>query len=94
TLGSARSDGADLNAQRVTVTTAAGEFQPQLQGSWFREGFHGTMAELLCAIEEDREPNNSAAGNLASLALSFAAVKSADTGSPQTPGEVRRVESL
>ncbi|MEA2710842.1 MAG: hypothetical protein QOF78_3443 [Phycisphaerales bacterium] len=94
TLGSARSEGADLNAQRVTVTAAAGEFQPQLQGSWFREGFHGTMAELLCAIEEDREPNNSAGGNLASLALCFAAVKSADTGSPQTPGEVRRVESL
>jgi hypothetical protein len=51
------------------------------------------MAELLCAIEEDREPNNSAAGNLASLALCFAAVKSADTKQLQTPGEVRRIDS-
>ena len=92
TLGTAKSDGPDLNEQRVTVTTAAGEFQPALHGSWFREGFHGTMAELLCAIEEDREPSHSAAGNLASLALCFAAVKSADTKQPQVPGEVRRVD--
>ena len=31
----------------------------------------------------------SARNNLASLALCFAAIKSADTGDPQTPGAVR-----
>jgi hypothetical protein len=44
---------------------------------------------LLCAIEDNREPVNSAAGNLTSLAVCFAAVRSADTGQPQTPGLVR-----
>lgn len=92
TFGTARSEGPpDLKPQRVTVETAAGVFQPELTGSWLREGFHGAMAELLCAIEEDREPNHGAAGNLTSLALCFAAVKSADTKQPQTPGEVRRI---
>ena len=49
------------------------------------------MAELLCAIEEDREPSNSARENLNSLALCFAAVKSADTGREQVPGKVRKM---
>jgi hypothetical protein len=40
------------------------------------------MAELLCAIDEDREPYNSAASNLVGLELCFAALKSADSGQP------------
>ena len=36
------------------------------------------MGELLCAIEEGREPSNSARENLFSLALAFAAVRSPD----------------
>jgi hypothetical protein len=50
------------------------------------------MAELLCAIEENREPSNSAENNLNSLALCFAAVESAETGKPQIPGKVRRIQ--
>jgi hypothetical protein len=49
------------------------------------------MGELLCAIEENREPSNSARENLRSLAICFAAVKAADTGKAQTPGKVRRL---
>jgi hypothetical protein len=53
----------------------------------------GAMGELLCAIEERREPENAAAGNLDSLALAFAAMVSADTGQPQIPGAVRRIKA-
>jgi hypothetical protein len=38
------------------------------------------MGELLCAIEERREPMNSARGNLASLRLCLAAVRASRTG--------------
>ena len=69
-----------------------GQAQPRLEGSWFPDGFHGTMAELLCAIEENREPSNSAANNLQSLALAFAAMASAGTGKPEIPGEHRKFE--
>ena len=51
------------------------------------------MGELLCAIEEDREPNNSARSNLKSLELCFAALKSADSGQPVDVGSVRAVPS-
>ena len=78
--GTARSVGPGLLEQRVTLHTADGIASPELDGNWFREGFIGTMAELLCAIEEDREPLNSARGNLRSLALSLAAVESAERG--------------
>jgi len=91
TAGTLVSVGPDLNQQTVTIYTAAGHGTPQLEGTWFTNGFHGTMAELLRAIEEDREPNNNAADNLRSLALCFAAVESAETGQPIKPGNVRRL---
>jgi hypothetical protein len=49
------------------------------------------MAELLAAIAENREPTHNARNNLASLALCFAAVASADRGEPVKPGTVRRL---
>lgn len=93
TEGTLASSGADIGKQRVTLTTRRGVATPELEGSWFPNGFHGTMAELLCAIEEGREPSNSAAGNLASLALCFAALRSAETGKPQVPGTVKRLRA-
>ena len=80
-LGTVRSIGPGLLDQRVTLHTEAGVATPDIAGNWFREGFIGTMAELLCAIEEQRDPRNSARGNLRSLALCFAAVESARRGS-------------
>ncbi len=77
TLGCLQSDGPDLQHQDVTLTTAAGIASPSLTGSWFNDGFRGTMGALLCAIEDGREPENSARGNLRSLAASFAAMASA-----------------
>ena len=78
--GTVRSIGPGLLEQRVTLHTADGIASPELEGNWFREGFVGTMGELLCAIEDGREPLNSARGNLRSLALSLAAVQSAERG--------------
>ncbi len=80
--GALRSVGPSLTEQHVTYTTSAGAASPALAGSWFLEGFQGTMLELLCAIEEERAPRNSARENLRSLRLSFAAVQSAESGVP------------
>ena len=91
TEGTIEASGIDLTAQEVALYTAAGVARPQLVGTWFEQGFHGTMGELLCAVEEGREPNNSARANLASLALCFAAVASAHRGEPVVPGAVRRL---
>ncbi len=92
TAGSLSSEGPNLGAQVVTLTTAAGAARPALTGTWFNDGFRGAMGALLCAIEDGTEPENGAAGNLASLALTFAAIRSRTTGAPVRIGDVRRLE--
>lgn len=89
--GSIESIGPSLSEQAVTLYTADGFAKPDLQGTWFLQGFHGTMAELLCAIEEDREPHNNARTNLRGLALCFAAIASASQGMPKVPGSIRKL---
>lgn len=51
-----------------------------LEGRWFDDGFAGAMGELLTAIEEDREPENSAAHVTASVRIGLAAAASAEAG--------------
>ncbi len=89
--GTLRSFGPSVNRQTVELTRDGGDFRPNLVGSWFPDGFHGTMGELLCAIEEKRQPSNDARSNLRSLELSFAAVASAMRHEPIVPGSVRRL---
>ena len=89
--GTLRSEGPTLSEQSVRLCTEKGEAVPDLQGTWFKQGFHGAMSELLCAIDEDREPENSARNNLASLDLCFAAVASADAHEPIRVGDVKRM---
>lgn len=89
--GTLRSVGPGLNRKDVTLYTDTGHSSPQLEGTWFEQGFEGTMAELLCAVEENREPEHSARKNLTTLALTFAAVASADEGREIVPGHVRRL---
>ena len=91
--GTVRAWGPDLNRQQVELTTAQGTASPQLSGQWFDCGFEGTMGELLCAIEEGREPSHAARRCLPSLALCFAAIASANEGRTYVPGEVRRCPS-
>jgi len=89
--GTLRSEGPNLNEQTVSLRTATGSVRPDLEGTWFTEGFQGTMGELLSAIAEDREPENSGRNNLRSLALCYAIIASAEDGEPKVPGEVREL---
>jgi predicted dehydrogenase len=91
TEGTIISVGPSLSEQEVTIFAAEGYAKPSLEGAWFREGFHGAMGELLCAIEERREPVNNARDNLRGLSLCFAAIASAAESEAQTPGRVRRL---
>lgn len=63
-----------------------------LTGSWNPDGFHGTMAELLSAIDGAREAANSARSALRGLELCFAACAAADLRAPVRPGEVTRLQ--
>jgi predicted dehydrogenase len=90
-LGTLESNGPSLSEQRLLLTTSAGVATPDLIGSWFENGFQGTISELLCAIEEKREPENSARNNIRTLSLCFAALSSANTGLPIQPGTVRKL---
>lgn len=92
TKGTFRSSGPVCGNENITLTTEAGEAKVELEGKWFNDGFAGAMSELLCAIEDDRQPSNSAAHNLRSLELCFAAVASADSGQPVTPGDVLTIK--
>ncbi|MBA3482666.1 MAG: gfo/Idh/MocA family oxidoreductase, partial [Pirellulales bacterium] len=89
--GTLRSFGPSVNRQTVELSRDGGDYRPNLVGSWFPDGFHGTMGELLCAIEDQRPPTNDARSNLRSLELSFAAVASAMRHEPIVPGTVRRL---
>ena len=89
--GVIRSSGYDNNTQQVEFRTSEGTFSPKLEGKWFPDGFHGTMGELLCAIEEKRQPTHSARNNLRSLELCFAAVESSLRHVPIVPGTVRKL---
>ena len=94
TKGTLRTRGPGLNEQpEMEVYLEEGQCTVPLESCWFDAGFEGTMSELLCAIEEDREPNNSAKSNLKSLELCFAALASADTGQPVEVGSVRTVSA-
>jgi predicted dehydrogenase len=77
--------------QELTFMTPSGNWKPTLVGSWFPDGFRGTMGELLMAIEENRAPSIDAADNLKSLALCFAAVASSERHESVVPGTVRRL---
>ncbi len=50
-------------------------FRPHWQQAWFPEAFIGTMAQLLVALEQDREPEISGRDNLETLALCTAVVQ-------------------
>ncbi len=91
TKGSLISDGPDLGTQTLRLFNDEGQATPRLEGQWFNDGFQGAMGELLSAIEDKRPPNNNAADNLKSLALTFAAVHSRKTGQEVAVGTVRRI---
>jgi hypothetical protein len=50
------------------------------------------MGELLCSIEDDREPSTSARTNLKSLAIAFAAVASSKRKREIEIGSIRAAD--
>jgi predicted dehydrogenase len=53
-----------------TTTKAPGQWhQPRWSEVWFPDAFVGTMAQLLCALEDKREPEISGRDNLKTMAL-------------------------
>lgn len=81
TQGTMSTVGPGLNEHaKLDLFTEEGNCTVDLEGSWFQQGFQGTMAELVSAIEQDRVPYNNAADVLPGLDLCFAAMKSADEG--------------
>ncbi len=89
--GIVRSSGTDSDNQQIEIITEKGTVSPKLEGTWFPDGFHGTMGELLCAIEEKRQPSHSARNNLSSLELCFAALESSLSHQAVAPGTVQKI---
>jgi len=65
-----------------------GWYEPKLEGRWFPHAFIGTMGELMRAIEEDREPENSTRDNLITMQAVFAAYRSMAEGRIVTLKEI------
>jgi predicted dehydrogenase len=82
TEGSLR--GSVLMGSDALVLDRGGSQEPlPLTGAWFVDGFAGAMGELMCAVAERREPENSAADAAESVRLMLAARDSAsDEGRP------------
>lgn len=66
-----------LGSSAVNLFTADGTQTVDLQGSWFANGMHGSMAELLRSLEEGVVPSNEASTALPGLQLCYAALQSA-----------------
>jgi predicted dehydrogenase len=92
--GSVLHEGTSLGGPQVLVVSGDGpdarEAPVVVETDWFGPGMAGTMGELLAALDEGRVPRNAARTALPGLALCFAAVESARTGSAVRPGDVRR----
>lgn len=63
-------------------------FTPKLEGRWYPHAFLGTMGELMRAVEEDREAENSVQDNLQTLQLLFAAYRSMEENRPVSLDEI------
>lgn len=81
--GSVLFDSDRLEADDGTTRTAV-----PLTGAWFVDGFAAAMGELMCAVAEDRQPENSAADAAESVRLVLAARESAEAHG--MPVEVHR----
>jgi predicted dehydrogenase len=78
-----------IGSDRLELDDGTRRTPVQLSGAWFVDGFAAAMGELMCAVAEDREPENSAADAAASVVLVLAAAASAERGgAPVDPAEV------
>lgn len=66
----------DTISYRSMEITGDAWVEPPLEGRWFPDGFVGTMASLMRALDEGKDPPHSGRDNLRTLALVFAAYRS------------------
>lgn len=69
-----------LGSDHLTLDRDGDSIRFPLTGQWFTDGFAGAMGELQSAIDERREPENSAAHVVATVRTTLAAVESAAHG--------------
>ncbi|MBJ7358304.1 Gfo/Idh/MocA family oxidoreductase [Nocardioides sp.] len=69
-----------LGSDRLELDDGETRTPVELSGAWFVDGFAAAMGELMCAVAEDREPENSATDAARSVALVLAARESAEQG--------------
>lgn len=82
-----------LDSDRLGLDRGDGVVDLPLTGAWFVDGFAATLGELMCAVAEDRQPENSAADAARSVALVLAAADSADAGgAPVAVGALRQAQ--
>jgi predicted dehydrogenase len=75
-----------LDSDRLELDDGTTRTPVKLSGAWFVDGFAATMGELMCAVADNRDPENSAADAARSVAVVLAARDSAERGG--TPVEV------
>ena len=69
-----------LDSDRLEVDNGERTVEIPLVGAWFVDGFAGAMGELMCAVDDGRQPENSAADAGDSVRLVLAARESAEQG--------------
>jgi predicted dehydrogenase len=69
-----------LGSDRLQVDDGSRSTDVPLSGAWFVDGFAAAMGELMCAVEDGRQPENAAADAALSVGLVLAARRSAETG--------------
>ena len=69
-----------LGSDRLEVDDGRTRTAVPLSGAWFVDGFAAALGELMCAVAEDRQPENSAADAAESVRLVLAARESAERG--------------
>jgi predicted dehydrogenase len=69
-----------LDSDRLEVDDGQVRTAVPLHGAWFVDGFAAALGELMCAVAENRQPENSAADAAESVRLVLAARDSADLG--------------
>jgi len=78
-----------LGSDRLELDDGERRTPVPLSGAWFVDGFAAAMGELMCSVEEGRQPENSAADAARSVLLVLAARESAERdGAPVDPAEV------
>ncbi len=84
-----------LGSDRLVLERDGESTEFALEGQWFTDGFAGAMGELQCAIDEGREPENSADHVVATVRITFAAVESAGLGgAPVHPKDLELTTAL